>query len=396
MSLKLAKSINSYILYNGNISAAIPFSIKFWIRTDSVSSTETFFTLSTFGQNISIQFCADKSFNVILPGLGSFNTNNTTTSPVATPYEGGGFVKPDNTTWCNIEIRWDGSNMWVVFNGYIFSIVSNISYSAGITLVKVFCNSVANAYIYNFIYNSSSSLPAVTRPVSTALPTDMNNYIVVIYAILKDTIINGGIRQVSLADSYIVKTGTLAGNFNITNDVTVNDSIPSGATAPQATICFVAGTTVLTDNEGYVPIDSLIPDHHIINGEQVLAVTQTVTPERHLVMIRKDALSQGVPCQDTKVSINHKILMDNGDMTEAGKLLGLSGVHLIDYHQETLYNVVLPTHGKMTVNNMIVETLNPEFLLAKLFIAMKNMPQDQRDNLTLMYNNYVKYLLAKI
>jgi hypothetical protein len=244
-----------------------------------------------------------------------------------------------------------------------------------------------NQLIYNFQYISGTrkyNTNGFTLP-SPALPTNSNLYDLILYADYKNVILGG-----ELANLNPTAIGLQNSAVTFTN-VTTSTSMPSGGSFPFATICFVAGSLVLTDQDGYVPIEQLNTDKHTINGSPILAVTQSVTPERYLVKIEAGALSTDSPSVDTLITINHKILHE-GVMTESHKLT--SGTSFVEYRQQTLYNVVLKDHGTMTVNNMVVETLDPENLLAKVFIAMKGLTAEQREVMILNYNNYIKWALA--
>ncbi len=363
---------------------ALPMTVEFWFNITlngvlpltelpllfTASQTSGFYLLLTFSAYLSpMLLYIQASDNRLYPLDENFSYNQ----------------------WYHFAMVYTQGNVKIYKNGELKHSVNNAEITEAPYNLTFGTSTFSILSLYNIQVSRTEKYAGSFTP-SKALPFDMNIYSIVAYALFGTTVIEGG--QLVKTTGYQTVVGTQKSGVNFTN-VAISESVPPGASVAEATICFVTGTPVLTDNEGYVPINELIPDHHRINGETVLAVTETVTPESHLVLIAAGALAPGVPCLDTKVSINHKILTADGDMTEAGKLLG-TGVHLIDYNQETLYNVVLPIHGKMTVNNMIVETLDPEFLLAKLFIAMKNIPQDQRDNLTSMYNNYVKYLLAGV
>ncbi len=91
------------------------------------------------------------------------------------------------------------------------------------------------------------------------------------------------------------------------------------------------------------------------------------------------------------MTLNHKIVY-NGTLTEAYKLPS-SIVSFMDYHGQALYNVVLEEYGTMTVHNMRVETLDPENLLAKMFIIMKRVPRV--DEKAILINSYNQYIQSK-
>ena len=134
----------------------------------------------------------------------------------------------------------------------------------------------------------------------------------------------------------------------------------------QSDICFVAGTPVNTD-QGDVAIDKIDVSKHTIRGKRIVAVTKTISEEKHLVRIRKDALAKNVPSQDTLTTQNHTFFY-NGNMVEAKQLVNqLDNAVLVKYDGSTLYNVLQDKHEKMVVNNLIAETLHPEHGIAKMY-----------------------------
>lgn len=137
---------------------------------------------------------------------------------------------------------------------------------------------------------------------------------------------------------------------------------------PQSNICFPAKTPVLTD-QGVIPIDSLDPKKHTIHNQKIMAITKTVSNDKYLVCIDKDALGPNVPNKQTVMSRNHKIFY-KGLFIESYKLidrLGKGTVKKVKYDGQPLYNALLEDYSSMKVNNMRVETLHPENEVAKLF-----------------------------
>ena len=131
----------------------------------------------------------------------------------------------------------------------------------------------------------------------------------------------------------------------------------------QSDICFVAGTPINTD-QGDVAIDKIDVSKHTIRGKRIVAVTKTISEEKHLVRIRKDALAKNVPSQDTLTTQNHTFFY-NGNMVEAKHLVSqMDNAVLVKYDGSTLYNVLQDKHEKMVVNNLIAETLHPEHGIA--------------------------------
>jgi hypothetical protein len=169
--------------------------------------------------------------------------------------------------------------------------------------------------------------------------------------------------------SFTVTASDAAGN---TSDAT---TVTFSVLPPPAPICFPAGTPVLTD-QGEIAIEKIDPKKHTIRANKIEGVTETTSIENYVVMIKKDAFSKNVPCRDTTISANHKIVFNN-QMVQAREFVGKSKftdkIYKVDYTGYTLYNVLLENkHDLMAVNNIIAETLNPNSVNAWLFRKMKS------------------------
>ena len=174
--------------------------------------------------------------------------------------------------------------------------------------------------------------------------------------------------------SYISISGDIVdtrviGTNTITYSVTDSDNITTTATrnvhiVPNP-ICFPAGTPVTTD-QGEVAIEKLNTDKHTIRGKEIVAITQSKPLQKHIVCFEKDALSKNVPSQQTLCSMEHKVFY-KGEMVKARNLVDLcENVTFVPYNGETLYNILLKTHDKMMINNLICETLHPKNIAAKI------------------------------
>jgi len=130
-----------------------------------------------------------------------------------------------------------------------------------------------------------------------------------------------------------------------------------------ASICFVSGTLVHTD-QGAIEIQNLHPGHTIY-GKEIQGISETYYNEQELVKIEPHAFST-IPTRQTRVSKHHKLLFQ-GKMREAQSLVGLPGVTWVPYQGEKLYNVLLQEEGRMNVQGMICETLDPSNPLAHVF-----------------------------
>jgi len=152
-------------------------------------------------------------------------------------------------------------------------------------------------------------------------------------------------------------------------------------------ICFPAGTPVSCD-QGVIAINNINVKKHTIRGKKIVAITRTITEEKHLVCIQKDAFSKNIPCQDTITSTNHSFFY-KGRMNKAKDLVNMiDNVRFVEYDGCVLYNVLLEKHDKMVVNNLIAETLHPENKIAKIFnyFSQRNFSIDGENEL-LRYAN---------
>jgi hypothetical protein len=139
---------------------------------------------------------------------------------------------------------------------------------------------------------------------------------------------------------------------------------PTTTTTTTEPICLPAGTPILTD-QGLVNIELVDPKKHTIGHKRIVAITKTITPEKHLICFEKYTLGLNTPTKRTMMTPGHEVLY-KGKLVQAKHFLGrLNGIHAVPYNGEVLYNVLQEKHGLMSVNNMIVETLHPENKVAK-------------------------------
>ena len=166
-------------------------------------------------------------------------------------------------------------------------------------------------------------------------------------------------KTVVAPDGKIVFSGTPGGLFAVGR--LIGDPL-----IPTLAICFPAGTPVTTD-QGIIPIEQIVSGYNTIRNQKIIAVTKTTTIEKYIVCIEKDSFGPNIPSQKTFISRNHKLLY-NKQMIKAKDLIGVvDGVNNKKYNGEILYNVLLEKHDKMIINNLIVETMDPENVVAKLY-----------------------------
>jgi len=153
---------------------------------------------------------------------------------------------------------------------------------------------------------------------------------------------------------------------------------------PIIPICFPAGTPVLTD-QGYIAIDEIIPEINTINNKPIIAITKTITNDYKILCFEKNSLGKNMPSQRTYISVNHGILYNKRFM-QAKEFIGkIRGVYYKEYNGEYLYNVLMEKHYWMTVNDIKVETLNPNNIIAKLY---KTDSQEEKLKIILKINEY--------
>ena len=153
-------------------------------------------------------------------------------------------------------------------------------------------------------------------------------------------------------------------------------------------ICFPRDTPVVTD-QGEIMIQN-INKTNTLNGKKVVAITESVPLDETIVVIEKDALFKNMPSQKTKISLNHRLLF-KGEMVKASELVDkVEGAYLEKYNKEILYNVLLNTHEKMIVNNLICETLDPYNMVALLYKNRSKMSNKKYNRLVGEINKTVK------
>jgi hypothetical protein len=131
----------------------------------------------------------------------------------------------------------------------------------------------------------------------------------------------------------------------------------------ESNICFCAGTVIHTD-QGPVEIQKLAPGHTVY-GKEIRGLTETYYTGDQLICVAPHAFRPDYPYRETVMSPRHKIWL-HGRMIEARDLMG-PGVTWVPYRNEKLYNVLLDIEGRMNVQGMICETLDPSNSVAKHF-----------------------------
>jgi hypothetical protein len=154
-------------------------------------------------------------------------------------------------------------------------------------------------------------------------------------------------------DGYIY----IMGGGNITNLVSIPVStvysakiitpLPTPTPTPAPTppvihsnICFPAGTLIRTD-QGEVAIEQLKRGKHTLDRRAIKYITQTISTDKYLVRVGKDAFGKNKPTKPTVVSKDHKIEFE-GELVPVHRFLDyLEDMKKVTYHVEILYNVLL-------------------------------------------------------
>jgi streptogramin lyase len=165
----------------------------------------------------------------------------------------------------------------------------------------------------------------------------------------------------------------------------------SSSSTVASSICFIANTPIVTD-QGIIAIDKINPKVHTIRNNQIKLITKTVTDDKYLVCFEKDALGPNIPSKTTIMSKNHALLY-KGKMVRAKDLINKNNsIYRVKYTGETLYNVLMETHEKILVNNLVCETLEPNCMIAELFTHLETLEPRQQESLIKAFNSKTKTL----
>ena len=131
---------------------------------------------------------------------------------------------------------------------------------------------------------------------------------------------------------------------------------------PTGRICFLKDTPVITD-QGEFPIQDITPDNTIY-GRSVERVTRCINQDNFMIMIKKDSFGFQVPSEDTLISQHHRVYVGTKGV-KAKYLVNNDTIYKYETGHQPIYNVLLEgkKKGKMSVNNLTVETLDRKYLL---------------------------------
>ena len=164
----------------------------------------------------------------------------------------------------------------------------------------------------------------------------------------------------------------------------------AGRVEVYATACFTKDAVVKTD-QGLVNINK-ITTKHTIDDQFINGISKTIHTQNKLVSIDPGAFGKNQPNKKTLVAPFHRFLVDS-TLKMAVELVNNDTIYLVKYKEQPLYNILLEKLGTMEVNNVIVETLNPNSLVAKLFDG--SLSTKQLSKLVKSFNAYHKNLKIK-
>jgi hypothetical protein len=103
------------------------------------------------------------------------------------------------------------------------------------------------------------------------------------------------------------------------------------------------------------------------------------------IIMKRDYINRNLSTNDLFQKLHF-----NKEMIKAKNLIGqVEGIYYKKYNGEILYNVLMETHNKMIINDVIVETLDPNNIVAKLHDGSLNLKE--RNTIIASINQYANY-----
>ena len=164
-------------------------------------------------------------------------------------------------------------------------------------------------------------------------------------------------EDIALSDDYILISSPSDDGNTISNRGVVYELLISELDEETSNICFLGHVLVETD-QGKIPIKD-ITSKNSIDKNRVVLVTKFRNRDNYMILFKKGSLETNVPSEDTHVSKNH-LIFTRGYYIKAEKLINGINIKKDIRGHDRIYNVLLKKHYKMKINNMVVETLNPD------------------------------------
>jgi hypothetical protein len=282
-----------------------------------------------------------------------------------------------------------------------YTFMANSSYNIKIRAVNV-KGEGASSPISNFNF-SVPSAPVITKvtakdskatihfTVSSNNSSTITKYEVsrdggASYLPVTNVTINGTTGKIELTDLSELTTFSFA--IRAINGVGSGDA---SEPLQLSNVCFLAGTPIQT-NQGEIAIEKIDPKIHTIRNKKICHITRTITQDKYLVCIEKNALGNNIPSEKTIISKNHCIWY-NGKMIAAKHFVNnFENVKKVKYQGDVLYNVLMEEADKMMVNNLICETLDPANIISKVYnLTIDNTKKEKRYIINKLNEYVVKY-----
>jgi len=246
-------------------------------------------------------------------------------------------------------------------------VIPNLTYTST-TIVAPFDTTITFSFVSTILNNQNENVCSMSDSIFTfGYSINGIDVICVVNAIFSDPTVD-----IKKGDTFgfWIKVNTENPNIENYNGYSFITRIIdfSFTEIPISNICFVGKTKVKTD-QGEIFIKDIHPKIHTIEKEHILAVTRTISDHPYLVCFEKHSLGWNIPSQRVIMTIDHKIWYQNKWMY-AKHVVNIcpTNVYFIEYKGEILYNILMHSHGIISVGNMICETLHPDNKIAKLFI----------------------------
>ena len=224
-----------------------------------------------------------------------------------------------------------------------------------------------------YINHSNSKSKEITLYKSLSGTLRQSNLIGTLKNPIGATYLHGVVKYIKLYDGILTdsEVGTLYENY-----------IGSG------NMCFLGSEKVETD-QGKIRFDKLTTEHTIL-GKTIKKIVKMFNCESSLIFISKHAFGNKIPNKNTYITRNHGVYLDK-KFIEAYKLepqihpliLDIAGKNIVRARnlikmkkiievsrrkKDMVYNILLEEPGKMVVNGILCETLNPHETSVKKFI----------------------------
>ena len=210
------------------------------------------------------------------------------------------------------------------------------------------------------------------------------------------TYVFGADYQMNYDSEEIEHNATPSNNYFAFGYGIPNASVTSPITN---SICFAKGTIISTD-QGNVEIQNIVPGKHTIGEKAICHITKTISPEKKIVCVKKNAFGKNKPNKAITMSGNHCIQCEKGAMVKAKELVANNrNMKFVEYNQEPHYNVLMEDHNVIKVQNLEVETLDPENIVAKIYNSVMDKSTlaklVKQMNEGIRENNREKYICAE-